>query len=144
MRNITALLLVSFLLITSFSACGKKTDEYDEIWGEWQEYGIKREDEIVAFEELGGKEFADQFSNRTLIFKENNKMVLKLESIEMHGVYEKQDDSYVMSIAFYDSVDQAELIGHFESEYLVLEQILPEGYEDYDIGEPIVYKRTEF
>ena len=57
------------------------------------------------------------------------------------GTYKKSGDSYTAQIPFDEEGNTLTLNCYFKDENLIVEQVLPDEYKDYDVGDPTVYKK---
>ena len=141
MKKIIALSLALFVMI--LPSCSQKeipNDGADNIIGEWQPYGIKIDNQVEAFED---EERAKLIAQYAMVFNEDGTVMIKSGGPEINGTYSKNDNGYVVTVPISESDPTAQMKCCFDEEFLIVEQILPEGYEDYDTGDPMAYKKVE-
>lgn len=121
--------------------------ENDAIIGVWQAFGTKVDDKIVPYIDTFDEETIASLEKQKLIFKSNDKVILKNGEVDIKADYEKDNDSYLVSFTFDDSLhfpdELQQLTCHIEGEYLIVDQLLPGGYIDYDPGHSVAYKRLD-
>lgn len=140
MKRVLSALVICFIMI-AFVGCGAKSNDTDAIVGDWKAYGTKIENDITSYEESGlDKETVNTLKNKVMSFKDDGKVTIQSGQVSVEGSYEKEDEKYVVKIKITES-DEQTLNCYFEDKYLIVEQVMPEGFEDADAGDPEVYKR---
>ncbi|GEM_PF-5100789 len=141
-KIIAGLILVCLSIL--LSACGEP--EQSGIIGDWQAYGIKTEDGIEAYSNLFDKDTAKVLNSDMLSFKEGGKVRFenKENNVSLDGTYEKENDKYLVKFVIKqpDIEEQMEVELKSDEDILIVRQIVPDGYENTDPGELIVYKRA--
>ena len=119
--------------------------EQSGIIGDWQAYGIKTEDGIEAYRDLFDKDTAKVLNSDMLSFKNGGTVRLenKENNVSLDGTYEKENDKYIVKFVIKqpDIEEQMEVELKNDEGILIVRQIVPDGYENTDPGELIVYKR---
>ena len=78
-----------------------------------------------------------------LTFRSNDNVVMKNDEVEVEGSYKKDNNSYLVSFTFKKPDNVQQLVCHIEGDYLIVEQVLPDEYNDYDPGDSVAYKRLD-
>lgn len=135
-----AICMLMFLLV----ACGETGNkEKDAITGAWQAFGTKVDGEIVPYKDTFDEETVASLEKQMLTFKSNDKVIVKNGEVDVKGDYKKDNDSYLVSFTFNDPDEVQQLTCHIEGEYLIVDQVLPDEYKDYDPGDSVAYKRLD-
>ncbi len=141
-KIIAGLILVCLSIL--LSACSEP--EQSGIIGDWQAYGIKTEDGIEAYSNLFDKDTAKVLNSDMLSFKDGGTVRLenKDNNVSLDGTYEKENDKYLVKFVIKqpDIEEQMEVELKNDEGILIVRQIVPDGYENTDPGELIVYKRA--
>ena len=132
------IVLIALLVSAILAGCiGPKEEK-------WEAYASLIDNKIVPFEENFKGEGLKNLKSQTLVFKKNGVMVKNIGSIEIKGMYRKTDNGYTVKMPLGDSSNSdATLDYRFFAEDLVETLETPEGWSEYDTGDPIVYKRVK-
>lgn len=131
------------LIITVLSACGSSKESENDIKGEWQAYGTKTEDGIKSYDELFDSKTAKTMCSGKLSFSEDGKVTSENSSTSLEGTYEGNGDGYVMTFIINEPDTEQQMKAYIENGRLIVEQIVPDGHEDSDLGDPAVYEKTK-
>lgn len=133
-------IIFSMMIIILFSSCTKSGDSTG-IEGKWQAYGTLVDNEIHSFDDSFDKDVAEQLKSQNIEFKQKGVATINSALVTADGTYKKSGDSYTVQIPFDEEGNTLTLNCYFKDENLIVEQVLPDEYKDYDVGDPTVYKK---
>lgn len=128
------------MIIILFSSCTKSGDSTG-IEGKWQAYGTLVDNEIHSFDDSFDKDVAEQLRSQNIEFKQKGVVTINSALVTADGTYKKSGDSYTVQIPFDEEGNTLTLKCYIKDENLIVEQVLPDEYKDYDVGDPTVYKK---
>lgn len=144
MKKIFALIML-VMLVLGITACGNsgKKSEENQILGEWQAYGIKTDDGISSYDDELDSKAASAMKSNTLVFRDNDKVKMKSNVLSVEGTYKEKGNQYELTFSLNDSNEKQQFTASLdEDNNLILTQELPDGYEDADPFDSVVYKKT--
>lgn len=141
MKKCIAIAVCITLLAIVFTGCTSNSSEQVDIEGEWQAYASLVDDEIVPFED--DQENESQLLNQSIVFKDDDKVLVKNGEVSLDGTYKHENEEYIVTVPFGNSNEVASFSCIVSEENLIVTMIPPEGFEDYDSGNPTVYKKME-
>ena len=136
----TISIIFSMMIIILLSSCTKSGDSTG-IEGKWQAYGTLVDNEIHSFDDSFDKDVAEQLKSQNIEFKQKGVVTINSALVTADGTYKKSGDSYTVQIPFDEEGNTLTLNCYFKDENLIVEQVLPDKYKDYDTGDPTVYKK---
>lgn len=133
-------IIFSMMIIILLSSCTKSGDSMG-IEGKWKAYGTLVDNEIHSFDDSFDKDVAAQLRSQNIEFKQKGVVTINSALVTADGKYKKSGDSYTVQIPFDEEGNTLTLNCYIKDENLIVEQVLPDEYKDYDMGDPTVYKK---
>lgn len=142
MKKHISIAFLIVLLISVFTGCAIGSNKSTNIEGKWQAYASMVDDQIVPFEDSFDEKTAEQLMSQSITFTDDGAVVIKNGDVSLDGTYESLNDGYVITQPFGDSGETATLNCTLYDDDLIVLLNPPEGFEDFDSGDPTVYRKA--